>query len=354
MVEPFRHFVDVANHIGQQLEIGPQSAGAAPGPAAYGRGGEQPTVTDANVVLGYLPENLLGGAFKLDREAARRAVQLVADALGLSLMEAAAGIVSIVNETMYGALRLVSVQQGYDPRDFALMAFGGAGPLHGNALGVLMGSWPVIIPPSPGVLCAYGDATTRLRVDAQRSFNKLVGHTDDAEVDAVVAEVIAQVTGELEAEGVAAADQELRIEIDVRYAGQAFEVPLEKPPGSDIADLTRRFDAEHKRLFTFNLPTPQELVNIRVIALGKAANVSAERIPRGDGDPKAARLYDHEVWMNGRTQAAVIYDRDKLRAGDIIPGPAVVTEMDSTTLVLAGHVATVDDFGAILINPETL
>ena len=268
-------------------------------------------------------------------------------------MEAAAGIVSIVNETMYGALRLVSVQQGYDPRDFALMAFGGAGPLHGNALGVLMGSWPVIIPPSPGVLCAYGDATTRLRVDAQRSFNKLVTQTTDAEVEAVTAEVIAQVTAELEAEGVARTDQTLRIEVDVRYAGQAFEVPLEKPPGSDIADLTGRFDAEHKRLFTFNLPTPQELVNIRVIALGKSANVSAERIAEGDGDPAGARLYDHEVWMDGRAQGAAIYDRAKLRAGDIVPGPAVVTEMDSTTLVLAGHIATVDPFGNILITPET-
>ncbi len=333
------------------LRVGPQSAGAVPGPAAYGRGGELPTVTDANVVLGYLPENLLGGAFKLDREAARAAVQTVADALGLTLMEAAAGIIAIVNETMFGALRLVSVQQGYDPRDFALMAFGGAGPLHGNAMGMLMGSWPVIIPPSPGVLCAYGDATTRLRVDAQRSFNKLVTQTDDAEVATVIDDVIAQVSEELAAEGVAVADQELRVEIDVRYAGQAFEVPLHMPTGSTIADLTARFDAEHKRLFTFNLSVPQELVNIRVVALGKAANVSAERIPAGDGNPIAAKLRDHEVWMDGAARPAVIYDRAKLRAGDIVPGPAVVTEMDSTTLIHNGHSAIVDDFGNLLINP---
>jgi N-methylhydantoinase A len=332
------------------LRVGPQSAGAVPGPAAYGRGGVLPTVTDANVVLGYLPENLLGGAFKLDRQAARVAVQTVADALGLTLMEAAAGIIAIVNETMFGALRLVSVQQGYDPRDFALMAFGGAGPLHGNAMGILMGSWPVIIPPSPGVLCAYGDATTRLRVDAQRSFNKLVTQTDDAEVTAVIEEVIAQVGAELAAEGVAAADQELRVEIDIRYAGQAFEVPLHMPPGTDIAALMARFDAEHLRLFTFNLSVPQELVNIRVVALGKAANVSAERIPAGNGNPIAARLRDHEVWMDGAARAAVIYDRAKLRAGDIVPGPAVVTEMDSTTLIHNGHSALVDDFGNLLIN----
>ena len=334
------------------LRVGPQSAGAVPGPAAYGRGGELPTVTDANVVLGYLPENLLGGSFKLDRAASTRAVQTVADALGIGLMEAAAGIVSIVNETMYGALRLVSVQQGYDPRDFALMAFGGAGPLHGNAMGVLMGSWPVVIPPSPGVLCAYGDATTRLRVDAQRSFNKLVTQTDLGEVSAVIEEIAAQVSAELAAEGVLTADQELAFEIDVRYAGQAFEVPLAFPCHSTLEDLTARFDAEHERLFTFNLAVPQELVNIRAVALGKAANVSAERIEPGTGDPSGAELYDQKVWMDGREQDAAIYDRAKLRSGDAVTGPAVITEMDSTTLVLTGHIARVDDFGNILINPE--
>ena len=334
------------------LRVGPQSAGAVPGPAAYGRGGELPTVTDANVVLGYLPENLLGGSFKLDREASKRAVQTVADALGLPLLEAAAGIIAIVNETMFGALRLVSVQQGYDPRDFALMAFGGAGPLHGNAMGMLMGSWPVIIPPSPGVLCAYGDATTRLRVDAQRSFNKLVTQTSDAEVGAVIGELIAQTSDELATEGVAANEIEIRVEVDVRYAGQAFEVPLFSPPGSSIASLAERFDAEHKRLFTFNLSVPQELVNIRVVALGKAANVSAERIAKGDGNPAAARVRDHEVWMDGQARAAAIYDRSKLRAGDVVAGPAVITEMDSTTLVHNGHIASVDVFGNLLITPE--
>jgi N-methylhydantoinase A len=334
------------------LRVGPQSAGAVPGPAAYGRGGELPTVTDANVVLGYLPENLLGGSFKLDREASKRAVQTVADALGLPLLEAAAGIIAIVNETMFGALRLVSVQQGYDPRDFALMAFGGAGPLHGNAMGMLMGSWPVIIPPSPGVLCAYGDATTRLRVDAQRSFNKLVTQTSDAEVGAVIGELIAQTSAELATEGVAANEIEIRVEVDVRYAGQAFEVPLFSPPGSSIASLAERFDAEHKRLFTFNLSVPQELVNIRVVALGKAANVLAERIAKGDGNPAAARVRNLEVWMDGQARAAAIYDRSKLRAGDVVAGPAVITEMDSTTLVHNGHIASVDVFGNLLITPE--
>ena len=334
------------------LRVGPQSAGAVPGPAAYGRGGELPTVTDANVVLGYLPENLLGGTFKLDRDASTLAVQIVADALDITLMAAAAGIVSIVNETMYGALRLVSVQQGYDPRDFALMAFGGAGPLHGNAMGKLMGSWPVIIPPSPGVLCAYGDATTRLRVDAQRSFNKLVTQTDLAEVSAVIEEISAQVSAELESEGVPAADQEIVFEIDVRYAGQAFEVPLVFPRHSTLGELVSRFDAEHERLFTFNLSVPQELVNIRAVALGKAANVSAETIETGTADPSAAWLRNQKVWMDGAMRDATIYDRALLTAGNRITGPAIICEMDSTTLVLNGHVAEVDAFANILINPE--
>jgi len=215
-----------------------------------------------------------------------------------------------------------------------------------------MGSWPVVIPPSPGVLCAYGDATTRLRVDAQRSFNKLITHTDDAEVAAVLDEIAEQVAAELVSEGVPRDEQELRFEIDVRYSGQAFEVPLQVARNGVIAELTQRFDAEHKRLFTFNLQVPQELVNIRAVALGKAANVSAEQIAKGSGDPSGAKLYDHIVWMDGREQDAVIYDRAKLCSGDAVAGPAVIIEMDSTTLVHTGHVAKVDDFGNILINPE--
>ena len=339
------------------LRVGPESAGADPGPVAYGRGGTQPTVTDANVVLGYLPEALLGGTFKLDRDGARKAVQTVADALGVSLMQAAAGIIDIVNENMFGALRLVSVQQGYDPRDFALMGFGGAGPLHANAVGRLMQSWPVIIPPSPGVLCAYGDATTRMRVEAQRSFNQRFDRTSDKEVAGVLADMAAQVGGELAAEGVAKADQMISFEVDIRYQGQAFEVPLpakleDFEAGRGIEVLKQAFNTEHERLFTFNLAAPHEFVNMRAVAVGKPANVQAEEIAAGDTNPDGARMRDHTVWMDGAEHDAVIYLRSKLEAGDKVPGPAVIVEMDSTTLVLSGHVAEVDRFGNILITPE--
>ena len=167
------------------LRVGPESAGAVPGPVAYNKGGELPTVTDANVVLGYLPEDLLGGSFKLDREGAKAAVQTIADALGVSLMEAARGIIDIVNENMFGALRMISVQQGYDPREFALMGFGGAGPLHVNAVAKLMGSWPAVSPVSPGVLCALGDATTQMRTETARSFSRLARDTSVGDLVAV-------------------------------------------------------------------------------------------------------------------------------------------------------------------------
>jgi N-methylhydantoinase A len=337
------------------LRVGPQSAGAMPGPVAYGKGGTQPTVTDANVVLGYLPEALLGGTFKLDREGATRAVQTIADALGIGLMEAARGIIDIVNENMFGALRMISVQQGYDPRDFALMGFGGAGPLHVNAVARLMGSWPAVSPVSPGVLCALGDATTRTRTETARSFSRLAHTTDEAELIVILDEMAGQTRAELAADGIADSEITSLFEIDVRYEGQAFEVALTIDPETlrrdGIAGLTGRFDAEHLRLFTFNMESAHEIVNLRAVALGRALDLEAARLPVGDGDPSVAKLRDHRLWMDGREQEAVIYDRAKLRAGDRIAGPAIVIEMDSTTLIETGHVATVDPVGNILINP---
>ena len=171
------------------LRVGPQSAGAEPGPAAYGKGGEEPTVTDANVVVGHLPPRLLGGEMTLDVEGARAAVQKIADAMNLSLEQAADGILSIVNENMAGALRLVSVQRGHDPRDFALVAFGGAGPLHANAVAKLMGSYPVIVPPSPGLLCAIGDLVADFRNEFARTLIRLVREAPADEVAGILEEL---------------------------------------------------------------------------------------------------------------------------------------------------------------------
>jgi N-methylhydantoinase A len=337
------------------LRVGPQSAGAVPGPVAYGKGGVQPTVTDANVVLGYLPEALLGGSFKLDRPGAAKAVQTIADRLGIGLMEAARGIVAIVNENMFGALRMISVQQGYDPRHFALMGFGGAGPLHVNAVAKLMGSWPAISPVSPGVLCALGDATTRMRTETARSFSRLAAQTTAEDIGALLEEMAAQTRAELQADGVADAEITSQFEVDIRYAGQAFEVPItinaEILRRDGIAGLLARFDEEHHRLFTFNMKTDHEIVNVRAVALGVPFDLPAARLEEGDGDPEQAKLRDHEVWIDGETRPAVIYDRARLHAGDRIPGPAIVIEMDSTTLIEHDCYGCVDAVGNILINP---
>ncbi len=336
------------------LRVGPRSAGAVPGPVAYGKGGVEPTVTDANVVLGYLPESLLGGAFKLDREGAKIAVQGIADKLGIGLMQAARGIIDIVNENMFGALRMISVQQGYDPSHFALMGFGGAGPLHVNAVARLMGSWPAVSPVSPGVLCAIDDATTQMRTETARSFSRRFSETDETEVHVILNDMAAQTRAELAAEGIADADITSLFEIDVRYEGQAFEVPLsidaETLARDGLAGVTAWFDEEHHRLFTFNMETAHELVNLRAVALGPLLDLKAPVLPEGNGDPIAAKLRDHELWTDGAMRPAVIYDRSKLRANDVIPGPAIIVEMDSTTLIEGGCIGVVDSVGNILIN----
>jgi N-methylhydantoinase A len=339
------------------LRVGPQSAGAVPGPVAYGKGGTLPTVTDANVVLGYLPEALLGGTFKLDKPGAEKAVQTIADALGIGLYEAARGIIDIVNENMFGALRMISVQQGYDPRDFALMGFGGAGPIHVNAVARLMGSWPAVSPVSPGVLCALGDATTQMRAETARSFSRRFSETQEAEVRAILDEMATQTREALITDGVPENEISSLFEIDVRYEGQAFEVPLSIDPETlakdGLAGITARFDAEHKRLFTFNMDSAHELVNLRAVALGQALDLPAAELPIGTGDPIDAKIRDHQLWIDGEIRPAVIYDRSRLRQGDIIPGPAIVIEMDSTTLIEADCTGIVDRVGNILINPTT-
>ncbi len=338
------------------LRVGPQSAGAVPGPVSYGKGGEEPTVTDANVVLGYLPEALLGGKFKLDREGATKAVQKIADSLKIDLFEAARGIIDIANENMFGALRMISVQQGYDPRDFAVMGFGGAGPLHVNAVAKLMGAWPAVSPVSPGVLCALGDATTRMRTEAARSFSKLATQTSREEIGDILKEMAATTTAELVKEDVQKEEITVSFEIDVRYSGQAFEVPMEVTP-EELAEkgldwLIERFDEEHRRLFTFNMDSEHEIVNLRAVALGPTPALEAAKLPIGNGDPIKAKIRDHELWMEDRMVPAVIYDRAKLMANDKIIGPAIIIEMDSTTLIEGDCDAVVDAVGNILISPK--
>jgi N-methylhydantoinase A len=346
------------------LRVGPASAGAVPGPAAYDQGGTAPTVTDANVVLGYLPASArLGGDMEISRERAEAAVQQIADAMGLSLFEAAEGIVKIVNENMFGALRLVSVEKGYDPRNFALIAFGGAGPLHANALGTLTGAWPVIIPPGPGVLCAYGDATTRLRAESSRT---LIAKLTEIGPAAITAELEALDRGARDAllaeqrgrKGAGLADDQItsQYQVDLRYSGQGLVLTIdtsaEELAGQAFAGIGERFDALHEQLFTFALDAEKEFVNLRSVVQGPAANVRAKTTFAATDGVEAAVVADHVLYADGREHAAKIYDRSRLAPGDVIPGPAVVTEMDATTLIRPGHQATVDQFGNLLIRPD--
>jgi len=339
------------------LRVGPESAGAVPGPACYGKGGTEPTVTDANVVLGHLPPSLIGGEMKLDVAASKAACKKVGDGLKISVETAAEGIVKIVNENMFGALRLVSIEQGYDPRDFALVAFGGAGPLHANALGKLSGAWPVIIPPGPGVLCAYGDATTRARNEASQTFVRRYSETSNKDVTAILKTLSKQAQDSLIKEGIPVKEQTIIWEVDLRYTGQGFSVPIAcKPEGFEkngLAQAGKDFDTFHTRQFTFALDAEHEIVNLRAVVVGEYPNVKAIRVGKGGTDPsKAVINANHEFWDEGKKYKAKIYDRAKLKAGNIVQGPAIVTEFDSTTVILADCMGTIDHVGCILITPK--
>lgn len=340
------------------LRVGPQSAGADPGPASYGRGGSEPTVTDANVVLGYLPEmQRLGGDMILNRELAAAAVQKIADALGLSLQQAALGIYNIVNENMTGALRLVSVEQGYDPRDYALMAFGGAGPLHANALARLLGSWPAIIPPGPGVLCALGDSTTAIRDERSRTFVRTFKTISAIEVAKILRELAADASQGLKRENIGDEDMRTSFEVEVRYRGQGLrlsvDVDLDDLEHRGLVAISEKFDAEHKRLFTFVLQLEHEIVTLRAAVRGKSIKLERPAARRGNADAKQAQVGTQRVYMDGEARTAAVYDRARLATGNVIAGPAIVMEMDSTSVILPAHRGHVDDLGNILIYPES-
>ena len=343
------------------LRVGPQSAGAEPGPAAYNKGGTEPTVTDANVVLGYMPSGVeLGGdsEWKIRKDLAQDSVKPIGRALGLSMNKAAEGIIDIVNETMYGALRLVSVEKGYDPREFALIGFGGAGPLHANALGKLINSWPVIIPPGPGVLCAYGDVTTNIQDESSMSFIRKFKDTNKQEVVKIFTDLEKKASKTLDAEGSPKKNRSTSFQVDIRYHGQGLTITVD----FELSDLKKKgldaigdkFDVQHEQLFTFSLDAEKELVNLRAVVKDKALSIKAPSVGRGSKEPMKKSIIDDnaEVFMEGKKQIATIYRRSLLKQGNVVQGPAIVTEMDSTTLILSGHNGKVDKFGNILINPD--
>ncbi len=339
------------------LRVGPESAGAVPGPAAYGRGGTLPAVTDANVVVGHLPSSLIGGEMTLDVAAAHAAVKTIDDAMNLGSTEnAAEGMLAIVNENMAGALRVVSVQRGHDPRDFALVAYGGAGPLHANAVAEIIGSFPVLIPPAPGLLCALGDLVADFRDEFARTYIRVIEEADSTEVATILDGLGARAKKWLDDEGIGQDVGRVTYNADMRYHGQGYEIPVAITPdevrNKGLGDLDERFNQLHEQLYGFRMPkTRAEIVNLRAVGFGSVEKPELpEGVDGGSADSSHAIASDHTMIHKGQRIAAKIYDRAKLIPGNVVPGPAVVTEFDSTTVILPGYSAKVDKFFNLLIN----
>jgi N-methylhydantoinase A len=344
---------------GGALRVGPRSAGARPGPACYGRGGATPTITDANLVLGRLnPAFFLGGEMALDADAARRAVtERVATPLAMDATAAAAGIVEIANVHMIGAMRLVSVQRGYDPRDFVLVAFGGAGPLHANALARELGIPAVLVPPNPGIATAIGMLMTDLRHEFVTTRRLRLDTLTPATLEGLFAEFLAEGEVRLDRDGVPPADRRMLRSVDLRYHGQSFELPVTVPPGAltavDIARLRAEFDAAHERAYGYAAKEDAvELVNVRLAAIGVTPRPRRAPLPQGTRETPSALKGSREVWFSevGGWRETRVLDRTKLLGGNVIAGPAIVEEHDASTLVHPGWEATVDQHGNLLLR----
>ena len=330
------------------LSVGPKSAGARPGPAAYGHGGTEATVTDAHVTLGTLPQSLLGGAMTLDVEAARAAVTgKVARPLGLTPQDAAQGILAIMNNNMVGAVRTVSVERGHDPRDFTLVPFGGAGPLHGCALAELLGIRQVMIPAAPGLLCAAGLLAADMRAEFTRALPS-PGAINQAQGDSIVADLTKDATAWMDHEGIAHDHRVLRARAMLRFNGQGGEIAVD---WADTPEETEaRFHEAHTSLYGFVLDAPIELVTLRIEATGKTEPVDSPALAKVEL-PDA--LQTQKVRWPGGIAETPVYDRAALGADTKINGPAILTQLDTTALIAPGWIATVHPSGALLLTKES-
>jgi N-methylhydantoinase A len=338
------------------LQVGPESSGADPGPACYGQGGEEPTVTDANVVLGRIPETVqLGGKMDLDHEAARVAIEGIAEQRGTGVEEAAQAVLDIVNENMHGALRVVSVERGYDPREFGLVAFGGAGPMHANALADVMGAYPLVVPPGPGVMSAFGFLTSDIQNEFSETYLRTDQDVDGADVHGELESLRGEATAWLESEGVEPSAHEFDYLADCRYYRQDIQmsIPIDVDSlvdGSGLAEIKDDFEARHDRQFGFSLDAPLEIANLRVIGKGGLEGVAIEEQPLGDTAPSGARIDTSEVYFDGSYVETPIYDRAELHPGNEISGPAIVVEDDSTVVIQPDHTATIDRYANIEVT----
>jgi N-methylhydantoinase A len=342
---------------GGALRVGPHSAGAEPGPACYGRGGTEPTVTDANLVLGRLaPDNFLGGALQLDVDAAWRAVERVcAQPLGLDVVAAAHGIVEIANAAMTNALHLVSVQRGHDPRDFALVAFGGAGPLHANRLAAELQIPLTVVPGSPGITSALGLLATDLVYDYSRTLHRPTAALDPTEVEHAFVALEQEGRAVLERDGVSPANIGFRRYLEMRYVGQSFELTIPAPDNElrdgQVHATVEAFHREHQRAYGFSAPDePTELVTLRVAAVGRMPRPRLRSAPRANGSSSPLKQRPVYFGEGGDFLSCGVYDRYALGAGMQIVGPAIVEELDSTCVLHPGYMATVDEFGNLVLT----
>ncbi len=343
---------------GGLLKVGPRSAGAAPGPVCYDRGNAEATVTDANVVLQTLnPTHLLGGRMKVRQDLARQAVARLAEPLGLGVMETAQGILSVVTANMARAIRVISVQRGHDPRDYTLVAFGGAGPLHAARLAREMDIARILVPRNPGILCAMGLLLTDLRADFASTHLLKLGGSALADMERRFDGLRGQAEDWFAAEKIAPAARVTRRTIDMRYAGQNYELPVSVPDGpvsaATLDVLAEGFAAAHQRLYGFLAEGEVvELVTFRLEATGLVRKAAfAPRAEQGP-DASAAIIGRRDVWLPeaGGIVSCPVYDRDRLDAGNRIAGPAIVEQMDATTLILPDMAARVEPYLNLIIE----
>ncbi len=329
------------------MKVGPESAGAVPGPACYGRGGTLPTVSDANVLLGRLPRELAGGGMTIDRDRAIAAIRPLAETLGVSLERAALGIIGIVTANMTRAIRVVSIEKGYDPRRFALMPFGGAGGLHAADVALALGMKRIIVPRAPGILCAEGLILADLQEDFVANCRTAIAgdlsvvQTELDALDARAAEWFATEAG-------AATDRQMILSFDMRYMGQNYELSVEvwtgasAPACPDVDALRVAFLAEYSRSYGHADPdAPVEMVNIRLRATARLAQAETSNT---HAEPDTLPFQEVDVWFTDQgAQSTPMYRRAGLPAGTVIAGPAIITQLDSTTVVPPGAEIRVDE-----------
>jgi len=342
------------------FRVGPHSAGADPGPACYGKGGTNVTVTDANLVLGFLNQDyFLGGEIPLYKDKAEQAIrEKIAQPLGLDLLHAADGVIRIVNVNMEQGMKAISTERGFDPRDFVLVAFGGAGPVHAARLAADLGIPKVLVPPRPGLTSALGLLLSDVRHDYVRSRLGVLSSLDEKEINQGFADLRERALADMKAEGFSSDEVHLEFSVDMRYSGQGYEltVPLTQAPPlarEDIQATRSRFDEQHGRLFGHKAETePVEMVSFRLVARVPTTKPKFSRHRKGKADPSGA-LKGHRMAYFGESTGRVdcpVYQRDKLAAGHVISGPAIIEQMDSTTVVYPGQTAQVDAYTNIIIN----